>query len=61
MRKLAFAAVIGVLLLIGRGFFDAAAALWIVGLLAWILFWSGILAFAWGPRRASEYSSPSAS
>jgi hypothetical protein len=61
MLKLAFAPVIGVLLLVGRGYFDAAAAPWIAGLLAWILFWSGILAFVWTPRRASEYSSSSAS
>jgi hypothetical protein len=62
MLKLAFAAaVIGVLLLVGRGFLDAEAAPWIAGLLAWILFWSGILAFAWSPRRAPEYSPSGAS
>jgi hypothetical protein len=53
MLKLAFAAVIGVLLLAGRLWLDAAAAPWIAGLLAWILFWSGMLALVWSPRRAT--------
>jgi hypothetical protein len=53
MRSLVLAAVIGVLLLVGRGYFDAGAGPWIAGLLAWILFWSAILALVRSPRRAT--------
>jgi hypothetical protein len=56
MRQLASVVVIGVLVLVAATGFDSTAVPWIAGLLAWILFWSGVLALVRGPRHVAKYS-----